>query len=157
LASTSPKAWETLTSVSATDAANGVTLCYLGGELISFRDATLTSTSHYTLGGQLYRGLYGSTIGACLRVSDFARLDEAIFKYTLPPQYIGQTLYFKFQSYNIFGAATQDLSTCTAYTFTPAGAGYGTGAAGRSVRSDRRCSHAGGRVQQGNVDGQQRQ
>ena len=119
-----------LQSVSATDAANAVTLCYLGGELISFRDATLISANKYTLGGQLYRGLYGSVIGAHAANSDFARLDEAIFKYDLPPQYIGQTLYFKFQSYNIYGRGTQDLTACTAYTFAPAGAGYGTGAGG---------------------------
>jgi hypothetical protein len=119
-----------LISVSATDAANAVTLCYLGGELLSYRDATLTTLNNYTLGGQLYRGLYGTTPGAHLTNVDFARLDEAIFKYALPPQYIGQTLYFKFQSYNIFGAALEDLSTCTAYTFAPAGAGYGTGTAG---------------------------
>lgn len=120
----------TLISVGATDAANGATLCYLGGELLGFRDATLTAVNHYTLGGQLYRGLYGTGGSAHLTNVNFARLDDAVFKYTLPPQYIGQLLYFKFQSYNIFGGAMQDLSTCTAYTFTPAGAGYGGGTGG---------------------------
>lgn len=119
-----------LIGVSDTDAANGATLSYLGGELLSPRDATLTSVNHYTLGGKLYRGLYGTTAGAHLSGVDFARLDAAIFKYALPPQYIGQLLYFKFQSYNIFGGAVQDLSTCTAYTFTPAGSGYGGGTGG---------------------------
>jgi hypothetical protein len=60
----------------------------------------------------------------------YARLDSDIFKYALPPQYIGQTLYFKFQSFNVFGGAVEDLSLCTAYTYTPSGAGYGTGAGG---------------------------
>lgn len=120
----------TLISASSVDAANGATLSYLGGELIGPRDATLTSAYHYTLGGELYRGLYGTTPGAHLSGVDFARLDGAVFKYNLPPQYIGQLLYFKFQSYNIFGGAVQDLSTCTAYTFTPAGTGYGGGTGG---------------------------
>jgi hypothetical protein len=57
-----------LTSVTAADAAAAVTLSVIrdaGGtlEFLSFRDATLTSTYHYTIGGQLYRGLYGSSGG----------------------------------------------------------------------------------------------
>jgi hypothetical protein len=122
-----------LIGVTATDAANGVTLCYLGGELLTYRDALLTTTSHYTLGGQLYRGLYGTTASLHALGVPFARLDDAIFKFTLPVQYIGQTLYFKFQSYNIFGGGVQDLSTCTAYTLAPAGTGYGSGVGGAPV------------------------
>lgn len=119
-----------LISVSAGDAATFATLCYLGGELLSYQDALLTSTAHYTLQTKLYRALYGTTSPAHLSGVPFARLDSTIFKYTLPPQYISKTLYFKFQSYNIFGGAVQDISTCTAYTYTPSGAGYGTGANG---------------------------
>lgn len=119
-----------LISVSAGDAATYATLCYLGGEFISYQDALLTSTYHYTLGTKLYRGLYGTAAAAHLSGVDFVRVDDTIFKYVLPPQYIGKTLYFKFQSYNIFGGALQDLSTCTAYTYTPSGAGFGTGPGG---------------------------
>lgn len=119
-----------LISVSSGDASTYATLCYLGGELLSYQDAVLTSTSHYTLGTALYRALYGTTSPAHLSGVAFARLDDSIFKYTLPPQYISRTLYFKFQSYNIFGGAVQDISTCTAYTYTPSGAGYGTGPGG---------------------------
>ena len=32
-----------------------------------------------------------------------------------------QTLYIKLQSFNVFGGGVQDLSTCTAYTYTPTG------------------------------------
>lgn len=119
-----------LIGVAAGDAAKAVTLCYVGGELISFQDATLTSTSHYTLGTALYRGLYGTAPAAHASGVPFARLDDAVFKYDLPIKYIGQTLYFKFQSYNIFGQEVQDISTCAVYTYTPAGTGYGTAAGG---------------------------
>ena len=114
---------------SATDAANGSNLCYVDGELISFEVPTLTATYEYDL-GNLYRGLYGSTIGAHSSGTNFARLDDAIFKYELPSAYIGQTLYLKFQSVNVFGLAAQDLADVTAYTYTPTGAGYGTGSGG---------------------------
>lgn len=109
----------TLLSVSSGDAQRGASACYIGGEIIGPRDATLTSVNHYTLGGELWRGLFGSTIGAHASASAVARLDDAIFEFDLPPEYIGVPLWFKFQSYNIFGGAVQDLSTCTAYTFTP--------------------------------------
>ena len=55
--------------------------------------------------------------------ASFARLDGAVVKYTLPSNYIGQTLYFKFQSFNVFGAGVQNVSTCAAYVYTPTGAG----------------------------------
>lgn len=119
-----------LISVAAGDAATFATVSYVGGELLSYQDALLTSTSHYTLQTALYRGLYGTAPAAHLSGVPFARLDDAIFKYTLPTQYIGKTLYFKFQSYNVFGGAVQDLSTCATYTYTPAGSGYGTAAGG---------------------------
>lgn len=118
-----------LQEASATDAAAGVTLCYVDGELLSYELPTLTGTNTYNI-TNLYRGLYGSTIGAHAVGSQFARLDDQVFKYDLPDQYIGQTLYLKFQSYNIFGGAVEDLSTCTAYTYVPTGSGFGTGAGG---------------------------
>lgn len=116
-------------AASASDAANGSNLCYVDGEFVSFETPTLTATYKYDL-DNLYRGLYGSTIGAHALGSDFARLDDAIFKYELPAAYIGQTLYLKFQSVNTFALAAEDLSGVTAYTYTPTGAGYGTGAGG---------------------------
>lgn len=125
-----------LTSVSATDAANFVSGCAIqdtpGGvvEFISFRDATLTSANHYTLGGQLYRGLYSSTASGHLSAAAFARLDDQIFKVDLPAQFINQTVYVKLQSFNIFGGGVQDLASCTVYTYIPRGTGFGGGSGG---------------------------
>lgn len=112
------------------DAAAGVTVSYVGGELLSYENVTLTGTATYDL-DELWRGQYGSTIGAHVTGNDFARLDEAIFKYELPVHYIDVPLYLKFQSYNSFEGAVEDLSSCAVYTFTPAGSGYGTGTDGR--------------------------
>lgn len=114
---------------SATDAEAGQNLCYVDGELISFEVPTLTSTYQYNL-TNLWRGMYGSTKAAHASGSNFAFLDDAVFKYTLPAQYIGKTLYLKFQSVNSFEIMSEDLSTVTAYSITPAGAGFGTGAGG---------------------------
>lgn len=119
-----------LAGVSAADAAAGATLSYLGGEILSFETATLTGANAYTLGTALYRGLYGTSAGAHASGVDFARLDGELFAYDLPAAYIGVPLWFKFQSFNLYGQALEDLAGCTAYPFTPAGTGYGGGAAG---------------------------
>ncbi len=111
-----------LSSGSAADAALGNTLCIVDSELVSYETATLTSSNHYSL-TTLYRGLYGTTIASHSIGAQFARLDNTIFKYDLPSQYVGQTLYLKFQSFNVFGGGVQDISTCSVYTYTPTGSG----------------------------------
>lgn len=124
-----------LAGVTAADAVAFVTLSVIkdaGGtlEFLSYRDALLTSTYHYTIGGQLYRGLYGTTAGSHVSGAAFARLDDNIFKFNLPAQYIGVTLYVKLQSFNIFGQGLEDLSTVAVYTYAPAGTGFGGGTGG---------------------------
>ena len=111
-----------LSSASPTDAANAVTLSIVDNELVSYAGATLTAANRYSL-STLQRGLYGSAPAAHGPGARFARLDDAVFKYTLPDEYIGVTLTLKFQSFNIWGGGVQDISTCAAYTFEPIGSG----------------------------------
>ncbi len=87
-------------------------------ELLTYETATLTSSNAYNLTG-LARGLGGSVAAAHSGGAPFARLDGAIAQYDLPANFIGQTLYFKFQSFNVFGQGAQDLSTCATYAFSP--------------------------------------
>lgn len=114
-----------LQSVSETEAANASTLCYVDGEYLSFETATLTGTNKYNL-TTLYRGLYGSTAGAHASGVQFARLDDNVFEYDLPEDYVGIALKFKFPSFNIFGSGLQDLSDVAEYDYTPDGAAFGT-------------------------------
>jgi Putative phage tail protein len=111
-----------LASATALDAELANTLCIVDRELVSYATSTLTSASNYALTG-LYRGLYGSTPVAHSPGAPFARLDQAIFEYDLSEAYIGQPLWFKFQSFNVFGSGVQDISTCVAYPYTPQGSG----------------------------------
>lgn len=116
-----------LNTATMTDAANAVTLCIVGGtELVSYATATLTGANAYGLTG-LYRGLYGSQPISHASGVSFARLDAAVFKYNLPPQYIGQTIYLKFQSFSILGGGVQDISTCVAYAYVPPGSSSALG------------------------------
>ena len=93
------------------------TLCYVGGEFIAFRDATLIDVDQYDL-EYLKRGLYGSTAGA-LTGADFVAVDNALYRYRFNKSAVGEALYFKFQAFNEFGAGLQDLADCTAYAFVP--------------------------------------
>jgi len=111
-----------LLSVSAADAANFATLCYVGGELLAFQTATLTTTYHYALTG-LYRGAYGSAIGSHAAGTQFARLDHAIGRFPYPSTLVGQTIYLKFPSANLVGGGAQSLASVPAYTYTVTGSG----------------------------------
>ncbi|MCI0601128.1 MAG: hypothetical protein L0Y60_16750, partial [Beijerinckiaceae bacterium] len=119
----------TLLSVSALEAANGISLCLVGGELLSYQTAILTASpppNSYDL-TTLYRGLHGTSPGLHASGESFVYVDGAIFKYALPAAYIGVPLYLKLQSFNIFGQSVEDLSECSVYTYTPNGAGQALG------------------------------
>lgn len=93
-------------------------LAILDGELLSFATATLIATNKYTL-SRIQRGGYGTAGASHLTATKFARLDDAIFYYDIPSQYLGTTLHFKFVSINVFGGGKQDISAVVDYTFTP--------------------------------------
>jgi hypothetical protein len=111
-----------LLSVSATDAANLVTLCYVGGELIAYQNASLTSAYRYNL-ATLYRGAYGTTAASHPGGTQFARIDQSVGRFPYPSTLIGQTIYLKFLSFNIVGGGLQNLSEVLPYAYTTTGAG----------------------------------
>ncbi len=125
---------------SAYDADQGNTLCFVDGEYIAYSDCSLTGQGQFTMNlgapsvaGYMRRGQYGSTIGAHASASLFVRLDSTIFKYTYDPAWYGQTIYFKFQSFNQFQNEPQDQSTLTAIPFTVSGSGPGSVDAGSGL------------------------
>jgi hypothetical protein len=114
----------TLSGATAAAAQQGTTRSLVDSEILAYESATLTAANAYALTG-LQRGLYGAAGAAHAAGAPFARLDQAVVAYDLPANFIGRTLFFKFQSVNLFGAGVQDLSTCEAYPFTPFGVGVG--------------------------------
>jgi hypothetical protein len=111
-----------LLSVSATDAANLVTLCYMGGELFAYQTASLSGADHYDL-TTLYRGVYGTTAASHSAGTQFARIDQSVGRFPYPGTLIGQTTSLKFLSFNIVGGALQNLSEVSPYTYTVTGSG----------------------------------
>jgi len=111
-----------LLSVSATDASNLVTLCYMGGELFAYQTASLASAYHYSL-TTLYRGAYGTIAASHPGGTQFARIDQSVGRFPYPSTLVGQTIFLKFLSFNIVGGAVQNLAEVPAYTYTTTGAG----------------------------------
>ena len=115
----------TLSGSTAAAAQQGATRSLVDGEILAYESATLTGANAYALTG-LQRGLYGAAGAAHAAGASFARLDQAIVAYDLPANFIGRRLYFKFQSFNLFGLGAEDLSTCEAFAFTPLGFSVGS-------------------------------
>ncbi len=111
-----------LVTSTQTAAQAGQTLCLVDNELIGFATATLTAANNYNLTG-LPRGMYGTAPATHALGAPFARLDGAIAKYDLPSNFVGKTIYLKFQSFNVFGGGLEDVSACAVYAYEPNGAG----------------------------------
>jgi hypothetical protein len=114
-----------LLSGTQADADAYVTLCYCGGELLSFETATLTAAYQYAL-TYLRRGAYGTAIGAHSAGTPFARFgpsDPSLFRYSYPASFVGQTVYIKLPGFNIFGQALQGLAAVSASSYTLLGTG----------------------------------
>lgn len=110
-----------LLSASAVEQMNQATLCVIGREFVTYLSSVLTGVNQYTLSG-LNRGELSTGISAHSAGEQFIRVDDAIVKSgALSWDMIGQTIYFKFVSFNIYGAGKQDLSTVDAYPYSVRG------------------------------------
>lgn len=99
------------------DVDDRITTCYVDGELLAYRDSTLVGAGEYDL-AYLNRGVYGSDIGSHLAGAPFARLDDNIFKYAVPPEWMGREIYIKLVSFNVYGLASQSLADVAVYSYT---------------------------------------
>ncbi|MBU2701187.1 hypothetical protein Ga0466249_002301 [Sporomusaceae bacterium BoRhaA] len=114
-----------LSSGTQDDATNYNTICYVDGELVAYETANLTAASKYNL-TYLVRGIYGTSIASHAINSKFARLNDAVFKYQFVDVNIGQTIYVKLTSFNVFGQKEQTLDEVTPYTHTLTNNGKGS-------------------------------
>lgn len=108
------------TTATHADADNGLTLILVdsgtSAEIMAYGVSSLASAGHYNL-SYLRRNLYGSGNHAHSSSAVFARLDGSIFQLPIDPGSAGQTLWFKFTSFNTWGQATEALSGVTAYSY----------------------------------------
>ena len=109
-----------LSSASGIAAQLAQTLCLVDSELLSYTTATLVSGNTYNLTG-LYRGLYGTSAAAHSSGAQFLRIDNAVFEFDLPAQFVNHDVFIVLQSFNAFGGGAEPLSECTVYSYLPAG------------------------------------
>ena len=111
----------TIVNASATDSANMATLSLIEDELVGYSSAALTGTNAYNV-TLPNRGFFHTTPASHASSSRFVRIDDRIVK-SGPLDYsmIGQTMYFKFTSFNIYQAAEQSLADVSAYSYTVRG------------------------------------
>jgi hypothetical protein len=107
-----------------------------GYELMAYATAVLTATSKYTLkaagtGNHLRRAVFDAPtagngcdhpIGA--RWAFLSPAGTGILKVNMDSAWIGHQLFFKFCSFNQFGAGAQSLADVPAYSYTPTGVPY---------------------------------
>jgi hypothetical protein len=107
----------TMLSGTERDAERANTLLWVGGECLSYETATLLQNGNYLLSG-LIRGQYNTTAASHSAGDIVVRCDEALLRAPFDKEDIGKTLYLKFCSFNIFGAAEQSLADVQAYQYT---------------------------------------
>ena len=90
-----------LLSGTSQDAERGNTLCWIGGECLSYTTAILLQSGNYKLEG-LVRGQYNTTAKAHSSGEQFARLDGTLLKEAFHKEDIGKTIYLKFCSFKTF-------------------------------------------------------
>lgn len=83
-------------------------------ELISYQTATLTGQNSYDI-TSIQRGVMGSYPCDHPSGAVFARLDQATLIYSVPANYVGNTIFFKFCSFNSYGNQLQSLSQVVPY------------------------------------------
>lgn len=107
----------TMLSGSSQDAQRANTLLWIDGECLSYQTATLLGNGHYKLEG-LIRGQYNTTPTVHGAGAIVVRCDETLLRAPFSKEDIGKNLWFKFCSYNIFGAGDQSLADVQAYQYT---------------------------------------
>ena len=112
----------TLTSVDTATANDKQSMMWVNGEMVAYSTATLTGGYAYTLTLPV-RGAYGTTAATHANGSSIVRVDDAVFRYPVPPSRLGTVMHIKLVSYNLYGGAVQDIATVTDYTYTPTSQG----------------------------------
>lgn len=117
-----------LITATTQDAAALSTLSWVGtpagGEYFSYTTATLTAANAYNL-TTYTRGANGTVDASHALLQSFVRVDGSVVKGSpLDPLFIGQTIYFKFISWNIYGGGKQTLDQVYAYPYLVTGVNY---------------------------------
>lgn len=113
-----------LLSGTALDFANNAMLFYCNGEILSYQNATLTSQYKYTL-SPLHRGLYNSLQSNHVNGDLISRIEKTTaIQIPFTDAQIGQTIYIKLPSFNVYGSGYQNIADVQPFTHKITGESY---------------------------------
>lgn len=98
-----------LPAVTQDNADQGLSLCAIDGELLSYWHSALFSGSYNYRLTYLRRGLDGTAPATHASGAKFARIDGAAVRYPYKTSQIGSRIYVKLQSFNAVGGGLQTL------------------------------------------------
>lgn len=107
-----------------TGSAGGYTLT-IPYEIVAYQGVTLSAAHKYALAPTILRAQLGTVPAVHVIGKTFVDLTNpnSVFKTSIPSgAIVGNTLHFKFPSFNLYGSAIQDLADCTAYSYAVTGA-----------------------------------
>jgi len=111
-------------SGSAIDFSNNSPLYYVGEELLSYQNVTLTAQYQYSL-NPLNRGLYGTTSSVKTAGTLISQVVEsAVLKIPFMDTQIGQQIYIKLPSKNVYGGGMQSITDVAPIVYTISGNAY---------------------------------
>lgn len=114
----------TLAGGSQADVDSFSTLAYVGGELVAYRDAALTAAQTYNL-SYIRRGVYNTPISQHINGTQFARIEpNSFFKIPFTTDRIGQIIYVKLVSFNVFGSGYQLIQDVNAIQYLITGSAF---------------------------------
>lgn len=112
-----------LLAASQSEALALATLFWCDGEFMSYQNAELLSSNSYDL-SYFVRGAYDSAITSHASGSQFVRCDDGVLKIGYSSDRIGQTVYVKFLSFNIYGGGQPSLDSVDPFTYVFQGTAY---------------------------------
>jgi hypothetical protein len=125
-----------LTSVTQAEADSFASLCAIltgtAVELLSYETATPTGTNKFNL-NYLRRGVYSSAVAAHNAGDRFVWLDENVVSLEYRAQYVGQKVYLKFTSFNLYQGREQQLSDVPGMPYSITGTTLGPPSPGSFV------------------------
>jgi hypothetical protein len=112
-----------LLPASQAEALQLATLFWVDGEFMAYQNAELLSSTSYDL-SYFVRGAYESDITAHAAGAPFVRCDDGVLQLPYSADRVGQVVYIKFLSFNIYGGGQPTLDSVEPVTYTFQGTAY---------------------------------
>lgn len=106
-----------LSTFTESQADAGDSLAWVDGEIIAYTVAELVDPYEYELSAYIRRGLRCSFAGPHLTGSKFCKINATLGRFGINQARVGNTLYIKLLSFNIFGGAKQTLDDVSPYSY----------------------------------------